>query len=128
MDLQSPVSAFLGAIVSPSLATIKVSLGPSAPSDSGKQTPTYQTFTKVRVDVQAMSTTDLEMVDALNVTGVKRTIYVHGRLNGIVRPLGDGGDLIILTGGPNAGTWLIVMVPEQWPDWCRCLVTLQNTP
>ena len=27
---------------------------------------------------------------------------------------------------PEGNTWLCVHVLEQWPDWCKIAITLQN--
>ena len=76
--------------------------------------------------VQALTYKDLQQVDGVNLNGVARAIYFYGEFNGVVRPRQKGGDLIQLTDGPNAGTWLITHVLETWPDWCKVAVVLQN--
>ena len=96
--------------------------------NGAKRVPTYNDIPNVRMQVQPMSSKDLQLVDSLNLTGYQRAIYVDGKFDGVVRPLVKGGDLCILATGPNAGVWKVVMVLEQWPDWCKLAVTLQNDP
>lgn len=86
------------------------------------------TTLSVPAQVQAMTFKDLEQVDGLNLNGTRRSIYFEGKLDGIVRSENKGGDLITLSDGPNAGTWLVAMVLEQWPDWVKVAVTLQQDP
>jgi hypothetical protein len=105
-------------------ASMQISTGSTTGAD-GKRTPIYETVTGL-AEVQAMSFMDLKQVDGLNLNGTRRGIYFQGAFNGVVRPNQKGGDLVTLTDGPNAGTWLIALVLEQWPDWCKVAVTLQN--
>lgn len=128
MDLQAITSAACQVITPPDFATVKISTGHSQPDAAGLMKPQFTTITNVRVDVQAMSTTDLDMVDGLNLTGIKRSIYLQGQFAGLQRPNNKGGDLIIIASGANRGTWLISMVLENWPDWVRVCGVLQNQP
>lgn len=126
MNLHSIVSGAIGAINPLMPGTIKVSTGYTT-NPGGSRTPTYTTFTGVQMQVQALTWKDLQQVDGLNLNGTRRAIYMNGRADGVVRSLLKGGDIITLTDGPNAGDWLVAMVLEQWPDWCKYAVTLQNT-
>lgn len=128
MDLQAITSAACQVITPPDIATVKISTGHSLPDEAGLMKPQFSIITNVRVDVQAMSTTDLDMVDGLNLTGIKRSIYLQGQFAGLQRPNNKGGDLIIIASGANRGTWLVAITLENWADWCRVAVTLQNQP
>lgn len=124
MNLHGMAAGMIG-IVNPFVpASIQISTGYTTAGD-GKQTSTYSTVTG-KAQVQALSGFDLKQVDALNLNDTKRSIYFYGTFNGVVRPTKKGGDLVTLTDGPNAGIWLTAMVLEQWPDWCKVAVTLQN--
>lgn len=70
-----------------------------------------------------MSADEMHQVEMLNIQGVKRAIYLSGRINGIIRTDNKGGDLITAADGKR---WLVVLVLEYWPDWCKVAVTLQN--
>lgn len=94
---------------------------------AGRVTPTYRTDT-VQAQIQATSGKDLQHVDALNVSGVMRSVYLYGNVQGVVRADRQGGDLLCFPEtpcGPNK-TWLITSVVETWPDWAHVIVVLQE--
>lgn len=107
--------------------TIQRSTGSTTNADYSK-TPTYTTFADVPMQVQALSTEDLQQLDGTNQNGTNRAVYMNGRSDGVVRSQLLGGDLITLTDGPNAGTWLVTKVPEQWGEWNHAIITLQQDP
>lgn len=94
---------------------------------AGKRTPTTLTLS-VRAQIQALSTTDLQHTDGLNITGVMRSVYMYGNAAGVVRADNIGGDILIFPEIPNGSNrnWLITQVCETWSDWCRVIVTLQQ--
>ena len=82
----------------------------------------------VLAQVQPMTWRDLQQVEGLNLQGTRRTIFLFGRADGVVRPLAKGGDLVtIATGGANDGAYLVAQVLEQFPDWVKVAATLQNS-
>ena len=83
------------------------------------------TSLEVLAQVQPLTTGDLRQVEALNLQGTHRTIYINGAAAGLVRVTKQGGDLVTL---PDGSVWLVTIVPEQWPDWCHAVITLQNDP
>lgn len=95
--------------------------------EAGKRTPTNITLT-VEAQVQALSTSDLQQVDGLNMTGVMRTVYLYGNAAGVVRVDQIGGDILRFPEVPNGTVrnWLITKVVETWSDWCHVIVTLQQ--
>jgi hypothetical protein len=126
LNLHGIVSGAIGAVNPFVAGTIKVSNGAYTTASDGKRTPAYDTFKGVQMQVQALTFKDLQQVDGLNLNGTRRAIYMNGRADGVVRSLMKGGDLITLTDGPNAGTWLVAMTLEQFAEWCKIAVTLQN--
>lgn len=122
----------LHGIAAPAIGTVnpfvpgsmRISTGYSTDS-VGHRIPAYSTVTG-RAQVQALSYKDLVQVQGLNLGGERRSIYFYGEFNAVVRPNKKGGDLVTLTTGPEAGEWLIALVSEQWPDWCKVIVTRQN--
>ena len=71
---------------------------------------------------------DIQQLDALNIQGTRYKIYLYGRVEAIVRPSGQGGDLIIDATGK---VYLVAMVFEYWAaigtaEWCSVAATLQN--
>lgn len=125
MNLHGIVARAIG-VVNPFVpGTIQISTGYTTGTD-GVRIPTYNTLSNVPMQVQAETYKDIQQLDGLNLNGTRRVIYINGKVDGLVRSTNKGGDLITLTDGPNAGVWLVVMVLEQWPDWCKVAVTLQN--
>jgi hypothetical protein len=97
---------------------------------SRAQTVASETMTTaliLRAQVQPMTWRDLQQVSGLNLQGTRRKIYLFGRVDGIVRVLHKGGDLItIAPGGVNDGVYLCTQVLEQWPDWVSVAAVLQD--
>lgn len=83
---------------------------------------TYAPPFTMAAQVQALTSTDLRKLDAMNVQGSMRTIYLSGALSGASRLKQTGGDLVTL---PDGTVYLTTMVLEQWPDWCKVSVTQQ---
>lgn len=93
--------------------------------------PGYTNNSGVRMQVQALTAKDLKHENFASMQGVKRSVYLFGNVQGVVRPDAQGGDLLIFPenrGGADA-VWLVVVVLETWtPDvagWCKVGVILQ---
>lgn len=125
MNLHGIVSGAIGMINPLIPISVQISTG-STTAASGKRAPSYANPVTLQGQVQPLSSKDLRQLDALNIQGSERAIYVNGILNGVVRFNQKGGDLITIVGGVNAGVWLVTTVLEQWPDWVKVAVTLQN--
>ena len=99
-----------------------------ATNDTGLSTPSYSALQSVCAQVQPLSTDRLAHLEQLNIQGVLRQVYLRGAVASAVRVDGTGGDLLQfpeVCGGPMR-VWLVVLVDEQWPDWCSVTVRLQN--
>lgn len=125
MNLHGIVAGQIGAVNPFITVSIQVSTG-STPSANGQRVPTYAPAVERRAQVQPASYKDLQMVDGLNQGGERRKIYLYGVVDGLVRVENKGGDLITISGGVNAGVWLVNQTIEQWPDWVAAVITLQN--
>lgn len=88
----------------------------------GKRVPSYNSV-DVTVQLQELSSTDLKQVDAINIQGILRSAYLNGNFNGVNRPDQKGGDILII----GQEKWLVVKVPELWPDWCKVIINLQRS-
>lgn len=86
-----------------------------------KQVPKYLAPAQAKLQVQPLSGRDVAHLEAQNIQGVQRSVYMYGDTQGVVRPLAKGGDLLLFDGQ----TWLVTAVFETWPDWCKVGVTLQ---
>lgn len=124
MNLHGIVNPIIQAVNSNVAASIKLSTGST--NVRGVQTPTYARPVNRSVQVQPLQYRDISQADGMNLQGTRRSIYVYGRLDGLVRSQLKGGDLLTIASGVNRGTWLVAFVGEQWPDWCRVVCTLQN--
>lgn len=98
-------------------------------SSSGNRVPTT-TSTVVKGQVQAVSAETLRHIDGLNIEGLKRSVYLYGNAQGVVRPDAKGGDFLLFPQVPGAPvqTWKVVQVVETWPDWCHVIAVLQVNP
>jgi hypothetical protein len=105
-------------------ATVRVSAGYDT-KPGGNRVPRYAEL-PLRAQVQALQYNDMVHLDGLNIQGIRRAIYLNGTIGSVKRINRQGGDLITIKTGPNAGTWLVALVLEQWPDWAKCAVTLQD--
>jgi len=124
MDLHGIVAGAINVVNPYVLGSIQISTGNiQNPDGSGELIPTYRTMPQVPMQVQDLSFKDLHQVDALNLQGVSRSIYVRGSVDGLVRAVNKGGDIVTL---PDGTVWLVCAVLEAWPDWCKLAVTLQN--
>ena len=88
----------------------------------GVRTPTYNAPATVTCQVQQLSEADIKHVNMLNLSGLTRKVWCDQLLTGIDRTAGLGGDRLYL---PDGTIWLVVAVPEVWPDWCSALLQKQ---
>jgi hypothetical protein len=73
--------------------------------------------------IQALEYNDIAQLDGMNIQGERRAIYLNGDWEGVVRVSQDGGDSLMM---PDGTVWLAVFTFENWPDWTKLAVTLQN--
>lgn len=122
MNLHNIVSGAIGAINPFQAANVQYSNGYMTAAD-GSQVPSYIEVDNVQVQVQALTAKELQHLASLNIQGVMKALYLNGNSQGVVRPLGQGGDLFTLV----SGTWLVTTVLETWDTgWCKVAVTLQE--
>lgn len=122
MNLHGIVSAAIGAVNPQQQITIQVSTGNTVAAD-GTPIPAYAPAVQVTAQVQALTGRDIEHADALNISGIRRALYINGEVDGLVRPSQKGGDLVQLADG---SIWLVAEVVEHWPDWTKCIIVLQD--
>jgi hypothetical protein len=114
--------------INPNLpAELWVSTGYTTGSDF-KQVPTYDQL-PIFVNVQAMTSGDALKMDALNIQGAEKIMFVNGLALAINRINKLGGDLIVFRPGlvPEGTTWKIITSMEQWGfTWAKVAVALQD--
>lgn len=121
MDLHIIASGVICA-VNPMTSALLIASNGYTTGPDGTQAETYAPPVTQFIQIQDLSAQELIHLSSLNIQGNLQKIYMDGQWNGIVRPRGQGGDLLIY-GGQN---WLIVHVLEQWPDWTSVVVCLQK--
>lgn len=122
MNLHSIAAGVVSAVNPLQPVIVQVSTGYGTNPD-GSRVPQYAApFTAIG-DVQQLSTQDLRHLDGLNIQGSTRAVYLNGEVDAIRRINRKGGDLVTLK---DNTVWLTTHVLEQWPDWCKIAVTLQN--
>lgn len=101
--------------------TLKGSTG-SITNDDFSVTPQYTTTT-VEIEVQAVSSQDLQQVENINQQADMRAVYVRGAVKALSRPLQMGGDILTFYGSD----WLVTQQLEEWGngEWSKVLVTRQ---
>lgn len=119
MNLHGIVSGAVGAVNPFVPATYYASTGSTTNAD-GSRTPSYAFPQTISVQKQELSFKDLQHVDGLNLQGIFCSVYLRGQAFGVTRGT-KGGDKFVIAGK----TWLVVALPEQWPDWCRVILNQQ---
>ena len=91
--------------------------------------PVYES-SFVSAQVQALQFDDLKQIEGLGIQGLRRKAYLYGNVNGMVRTMSKGGDLLVF---PDRSTWLVAYVLETYGHgligqrgWCSVVLTLQN--
>ena len=125
MNLHSIVSGAIGT-VNPFIEVTLTTSNGFTTGAGGKRTPLYNAPVVLSAQVQQLTNKDLRQLEGLNIQGSMNSIYLNGVVQGIVRVSQKGGDLITIATVNNAGVWLTTAVLEQWPDWVKVAVTLQN--
>lgn len=130
MNLHGIVRSAITAVNPDVTATLRRSNGYSTLSD-GTQVPAYTEVAGIVVQVQALTYSDLQHLDGLNIQGVRRAIYLNGAAMGVVRNLQVGGDVFVFPAGtmPEGSVWLVAHIIEQWgpgAEWCKACITTQN--
>ena len=122
MNLHAIVSGAIAAVNPMIVVGIQRSSGYTKDS-SFRQVPQYSASVPTSAQVQPLTYKELEQLDGLNLQGTRKSIYINGAVAGAVRAAEVGGDLVTM---PDGSVWLVVLIFEQWPDWCKAAITLQN--
>lgn len=127
MNLHAVVTPSINA-VNPGVAVLVKRASGYTTADDGTQVPQYTDLGPVMAQVQALGYQDLMKMDGMNIQGVRRGVYLNGAIAGVIRSQQKGGDILVFPAGtlPEGDTWLCAQALEQWPDWCKVVITLQN--
>jgi hypothetical protein len=83
--------------------------------------------------VQPLQYRDIVQIQGLNLNGTRRSIYLWGDVEAILRINAAGGDLITFPSAlgrlPAGAVFLIALAAETFSNdnWCRVIATLQNS-
>jgi len=119
VNLHGLASGYVSAVNPMIPVVVKQSAGFTVDANHN-QVPSYTTISTTG-QVQPLSSTDLRLLERMNIQGVKQAVYLSGNFEGVFRVLGKGGDLLVF----NGFTYLVTAVLERWPTWCKVGVTMQ---
>jgi len=125
MNLHGIAAPIISAVNPMQPVTVLVSNGSIVKPD-GTRAPTFSVALNVLGQIQPISTRDMAQLEGINLGGIRWKVYLYGEVDSIVRAERKGGDLVVLTSGRHRGTWLVVQVLEQFPDWCCAAIVFQN--
>jgi len=113
-------------VVNPSIIiSVQVSTGFVTNAD-GTRTPTYAPAVNALAQVQPETWRDIQLMDGLNLQGTRKSVYINGGLQGLLRLTNQGGDIITF---PDGSIWLVAQVLEDFSitaGWTKVAITLQN--
>lgn len=120
MDLNT-VANTVAEVINPNTAvSIQASTGYTIGAGL-KQVPAYAAAVSGYAQIQEMNSFDLKKMDGLNIQGDIKTLYIRGTLSAVLRPTGQGGDLVTI----GSDVWLNVKTLEQWPLWAKAAIVRQ---
>lgn len=125
MNLHNIANAAISAVNPNQTAAWQQSTGSTVQQDYSRA-PDYAPSVNVTVQPQALTYRDLVQLDGLNLNGEAKAFYVNGKVSGVSRPGGTGGDLFTL---PDSSIWLAVHVLENWDataGWTKVAVVRQT--
>lgn len=130
MNLHGVVSNVIAAVNPTIRVTWRSNVSYSTNADFSRA-PSY-VDSLVPAQIQHMQFDDLKQIEGMGIQGLRRKLYLFGNVNGMVRTLSKGGDLVVF---PDGSTWLVAMVLETYGHgvsgqrgWCSVACTLQDTP
>jgi hypothetical protein len=127
MNLNAIANGIVTSVNPNAAATLFISTGNTVDSNYVQQ-PAYDQVA-VSAQVQPLTSGDIRQLDALNIQGAQKAIYINGAALGISRIKQRGGDLVVFADGvmPEGNTWLVLASLEQWATtWCKVAVSLQD--
>lgn len=92
----------------------------------GKQVPKFASY-EISVQMQSLSTQDLEHLGVINQQGEFIYCYARGQIEAIRRAKDKGADKIsfVAYGESESSEWLVTKVIESYPSWVKVLLWRQ---
>ncbi|PHM30023.1 hypothetical protein [Xenorhabdus innexi] len=112
--------------VNPNISAILLTNDGYTISDSGKQAPKY-TEHEITVQLQSLSTQDLEHLGVINQQGQHIYAYARGQISAIRRSKQKGSDRMRFAayGEEEISEWNVTKVIESYPTWVKVLLWRQ---
>ena len=124
MNLHGIAAPFVGIVNPPVSGSWWQNTG-STTAGTGKRTASYVEVPDQSFQVQALTGPELELVDGLNIQGVKQSVHMSGLPQAVDRTTNTGGDVLEFR---NA-KWLVIVILENWGEgdaaWSRVAVVKQ---
>lgn len=126
MNLHGIVRAAINTVNPDIPATLRRSIGVKSHPD-GRREPAFAEVMG-RIQVQGTKSSDLRQIEALDLQGIFRKVYLRGDWQGAVRADIKGGDVFYFPQqqGMKPQKWAVVGVSETFADWCSVIVVLQT--
>ena len=119
--------------INPNLsATLQRSNGYTTSAD-GRRVPIYALDETVTIQVQALTQSEIEHLDKLNISNGQASAFIDTQLSSVDRPSQMGGDQIVFSNdyaipeSLRGQTWLVVALLEGWAGsgWSKAAITSQ---
>lgn len=114
-------------LVNPDIKAVLMANDGFNTDESGYQTPKYSEY-EVTVQLQSISTQDLEHLNLINQQGQFIYGYARGQIEAIRRVTQKGADKIsfVAYGESESSEWLVTKVIESYPSWVKVLLWRQQ--
>lgn len=125
MNLHGVVRGAITAVNPDTIGTWYRSAGTYTTAPNGTRTPQFTAVPATPIQVQALSSREVAHIDALNIGGADRGVWVNGQLQAMNRVDQTGGDILAFDGK----FWLVVALLESWdrPGWSHAAVRQQKS-
>ena len=125
MNLSGMANSVISGVNPNQKAVLKINTG-SIVDDSGKVKPSF-TQEDITIQLQSLSTADLEHLNLVTQQGQFIYAYIAGQLAGVRRSQGKGAERVIFTayGEIETSEWFVKQVVESYPQWCKVLLWRQ---
>ncbi|WP_338805109.1 hypothetical protein WDV76_08780 [Xenorhabdus griffiniae] len=112
--------------VNPNINAVLVVNDGYTTTDSGKQIPKYSEH-EISVQLQSLSTQDLEHLGVINQQGQFIYAYARGQISAIRRTKQKGADRMKFAayGEEEVSEWNVTQVIESYPTWVKVLLWRQ---
>lgn len=113
--------------VNPDLSAVLLANDGYDTDEAGFQTPKFAEYA-ISIQLQSLSTADLEHLGVINQQGEFIYGYARGQIEAIRRAKQKGADKIsfIAYGESEPSEWLVTQVIESYPSWVKVLLCRQS--